>query len=527
MRGLALAGLLACAGSGAAAQGAPTRLWRSEERALITDLSRVTAVAATQAVVYAATPNGIAVYDRGFARWRETISAMDGFPGGPVTAMVADPADDTAWLGGQGLWARYQPLGRRWDLGPLPGPVDYVALDSREPSRGAYFHTAAGWYFVARMSFVAEPARDVPPPASRIGPMSANELMRRAPALDVVRARLERDEQLRATPITSAALAPVSNDAFIGTYGNGVFRVDVATYGAERLPAGILTQAAGGIGVGQGRICVGHDVRFVAGRRGITCFRDDGSDFTYYEGEGLRGLPGSVVHRLLVTQRALWAATDQGAVRVDRGSDRARQLLGREGLPSPDVRALAYAVGGVWIGTTSGLTLARDGEESERSAPVSVATGPVLSLATHGDTLWIGTAQGLDVLLPGAADPVTVRGGPLVLREPIVALATRGETLLVATETRLVWRADTTWRVVTPPGEPIGRVTAVAADRDGFWVAGTAGFAFFQPATNYWRGLNSTGDVPLPISDIAASRDHVWVATPLGVVRFERRVLTP
>ncbi|MBI1723341.1 MAG: hypothetical protein HYR48_05475 [Gemmatimonadetes bacterium] len=70
-------------------------------------------------------------------------------------------------------------------------------------------------------------------------------------------------------------------------------------------------------------------------------------------------------------------------------------------------------------------------------------------------------------------------------------------------------------------------MTAVVADREGFWVAGTAGFAFYQPARNFWNALTSQGDVPQPISDIAAGRDHVWIATPAGLVRYAKRVLAP
>jgi ligand-binding sensor domain-containing protein len=83
------------------------------------------------------------------------------------------------------------------------------------------------------------------------------------------------------------------------------------------------------------------------------------------------------------------------------------------------------------------------------------------------------------------------------------------------------------WRVVDPPGTPIGRFTAAAADRAGFWLGGTEGLAFYQPARNLWRALTSPGDLPLPVNDVAADGEHVWVATPGGVVRLLRRVLAP
>jgi hypothetical protein len=109
----------------------------------------------------------------------------------------------------------------------------------------------------------------------------------------------------------------------------------------------------------------------------------------------------------------------------------------------------------------------------------------------------------------------------------VVALAVNGDTILAALETRLALRAGGAWRLVDPPGTPIGRFTAAAPDRAGFWLGGTQGFAFYGPARNVWRALTSTGDLPLPVNDVAASGDHVWVATPGGLVRFQRRVLAP
>jgi hypothetical protein len=108
-----------------------TRIWHEDERALITDLTVVTAVAATRSVVYAAVPGALAVYDRGFRTWKETIGALDGFPPDRITAMAANPEDDTAWLAGQGQWLAWTPFGRRLDSGSLPGYTDAVVRSAR------------------------------------------------------------------------------------------------------------------------------------------------------------------------------------------------------------------------------------------------------------------------------------------------------------------------------------------------------------------------------------------------------------
>lgn len=523
MRSLvAAATLAALAGpaGGLRAQGAPSRLWRPEERVVLPDLSRVTAVAATQAYVFAATREALAVYDRASGALREVLGPADGFPGG-VTTMVADPSDDTVWMAGSALWAAYHPFGRRWDHGPLPGLADLVVLDARDAARGAYYRAAGSWYFVAKNGAFAETAPAAPPPQGRLAAATSRDLVARAPGLDAIRLTLERDAQLRMTPMTAAAVSTTRGEAFVGTDGNGVFRVDLASYRADRLPAGLLGSAAGAIALDREQVCVGTDLRPGA-RRGVTCFRPDLTEFTYFPG-AMGELPGTQVRRLALSRDAIWAATNAGLLRIPRRGGRERQYLERDGLASADVRALAPAPDGLWVGTSRGLSVATEAADRAAAEPVASLGVGVFALTVTEDTLWIGSPEGLLVLMPGSSAPLVVEPDALPLRVPVVALAAKGDTILAATETRLLLRAGGAWRILDAPGTPIGRFTAAAADRDGFWLGGTSGLAFFQPARGVWRALTSTGDLPLPVMDVAAGGDYLWVATPGGVVRFLKR----
>ncbi len=526
----ALGLLLAVALAGPArAQLATSRTWQPDERTLVTDLSGVTAVAATQDVVYAATRDALAVYDRYSLALRDVVGMVDGYPGGVINAMVADPADNTAWMAGFGGWADFQPLGRRFDGGTLPGGADRVVLDAGNPSLGAYFHTSGGWYFVPEMGVVAEPARSVPPPGRWLASMSPQDIVARAPGFDLLRLNIQRDAQLRVWRISGAAMTPASNDLFVATDGNGLYKVDAVTYATQRFPSGLLAAPTGAVAVAGDEVCAGTDARFRVVRRGVTCFSPDLDRFDYYEGNPVSGVAGTLVRRLLVTRGAVWAATDQGALRIDRRTGDVRTFDSHNGLPSFDVRALAPAPGGVWVGTTRGLAMIPDSSAALRATASIALSAAVLSLAAQGDTLWIGTDLGPWVLPPGAPAPVAAAPDRPSLAAPIVALAVRGDTVVAATEARLAWRAgaDGPWHDGGPPGPSIGQLTSVAADRAGFWVGGTLGIAFWQPARGLWRALTQPGDVPQPISDVAAGRDWFWAATPLGVVRLRRDVLVP
>ncbi len=504
-----------------------TRTWREGDRVLVTDLSYVTAVAATPNVIYAATPNGLAVYDRALGNWRRTVGPLEAFPGSRITAMAADPGDDTAWLAMPGRWAAWDPFTHRLDSGTLPGQVDQVVLDARNPSRGAWFHTSAGWYEVARGSIVAMPARDLPAPGNRVGGMSGRELMSRLPALDAVRLRIERDDQMRTYRMTSAAMTPVTNEIVIGTDGNGTWRVDPVTYLATRLPAGLSGSLVTAVTQARGQVCAAAEATTFAPRHGIACFDENAGGFTYVETTGLATLPAGATHRLLVTERAIWAATDQGLLRAPRRGGRAVLVTTREGLPSSRVWALAPAPEGVYAGTGGGLALVAD---TGRGVVVgAVARGPdVLAIAgLSEDTLWAGTAAGVVGFLLPLGGPVVRPAQSPATHAPVTALAMRGSELLAAATATIMLRAADGWRTVTLPGPDPGRITDILADASGFWIAGERGVGFYETTHGTWTPLVSADDVPLPVRAVAASRDYLWVGTDLGVVRYEKRIFMP
>ncbi|HEY2804417.1 MAG TPA: hypothetical protein VGI92_01025 [Gemmatimonadales bacterium] len=501
-----------------------SRLWNPEDRAFVTDLSVVTAVAVTRNIIYAATPNGLAVYDRGMRKWKQTVGPLDGFPRGSVTAMVADPNDDTAWLGGQGAWMSYDPFTRRMETGSLPGTTDQVILDARSPGRGAWFHTTAGWYEVPKGGLVAAPGT---PPATRVGGLTGRDLITRLPAFDAVRMRIERDDQLRTYQMTAAAQTPVTNEIVVGTNGNGAFQVDPVSYGTDQLPMGLLGASTGAITVARGQVCAASNARIQSARRGITCFDEGLGRFSYLESAGLTTLPGGNVRRILVTERSIWLATDQGLVRAPRRGGRPVQLLARDGLPDDQIYGLAAAPEGAYVGTLHGMALVSD---TGRALVVEAKAGglAVLSIANPtSDTIWAGTSAGVVGFPLPIGGPVVIPVGSAEQREPVFAIAMRGDTILASTATHLLIRQHGLWRVVDPPGTPVGQIAAISAGETGFFIAGDRGFAWYDPVRPLWNALIQPGDVAPPVHDIAATRDYIWIATDIGVFRYEKRVVVP
>lgn len=453
----------------------PTVQWRPDERVLISDFSYVDAVAASPWLVFAATRHGLLIYDRVTRAWKQAVTTLDGYPTSRVRVAIADEAGNAVWLG----------------LGGINGIDGFVRYDV-----GARMWTRGGT-----------------PPAGQT--LTVEAALARAPAADAIRALILTDPRLRSYQFTAAASTPDKADLYFGTNGLGLIRVDPQTGEWESLPYGLLATGVGAIAPGPDGIWAATTARPGGGeRRGLTWIASDLSATRPAEGGGAAlGFNFLLARRLVATAGALWLATEQGVLRVDPGTMRARRF------DVPDVTSLAPAPDGVWVGGTRGLSvITRDGNV------VRVSTDfPVLSLVAVRETLWVGTSAGIVMFPPGGTGAAAVAA----LTQPIYAMtrAGGGETIVAATDRSLVWRdaATAAWREV-PLSLAIGRPTTLAADPDGgVWVGGTQGLARVDLGRAFVRTLTVPMDLPAAVRDVLADGDYLWAATDSGLVRFDRR----
>jgi ligand-binding sensor domain-containing protein len=215
-------------------------------------------------------------------------------------------------------------------------------------------------------------------------------------------------------------------------------------------------------------------------------------------------------------------------VRVEGQSDRTERVDVGRGLPDSRVYSLLSRRGSLFAGTARGVARINDSLRAVRVA--ESFNGAVLSMEQTGDTLWLGSTDGVLLVPP---DGVVAGRTPGLnesasFRQPVVALARLGDTLVALTENQFLWREPGTdfWNLGPPLSALLGRLVAFAPHRDGFFVAGEKGIGF---AT-----LNSAPQRPLlgqehpgRIRDIAADRDFVWVGTERGVVRWRIGAILP
>jgi hypothetical protein len=497
---------------------AQTHLWREDERVIITDLSVIQAVTASDTRVYVAGTHALGLYDHRFHQWEPPVTAADGYPQEPITVALADPSEEAVWLGTATGVFRYRPTLREFERFEVPGGVRSLAFDRNDPFRGLFVLTGGGWQLLPRGGFSTQPAQ---PPASSLQPLRAEDIDTRLPFVRTMSASVLVDERLRQYRFTCATMVPHTEVYFLGTDGRGLVKVDALMASIELVPFGLLDWGASAVLAVSGGVWVGSDER--ARRPGLTFVGDDFQRFTYEEGPRATGFGASVVRALAPRGNEIWAATDHGIVRIEPGGT-SRQLLSVDGLPDNQTYALAASPSRLWIGTGRGLAyVSTDTVLVERTDGPTV---PTLALAAAGDSAWVGFTDGLGLALPDGETFVAPGVDTLAeLREPIVAIAHQADTLVAATANRLVWRAGAgPWVVDRILGE-VAPISAMAADSGGLWVGGRVGLARVHLATHAVVAFPAPRDVPGSVRGVVATKRYIWVATEEGLVRFTREAI--
>jgi ligand-binding sensor domain-containing protein len=458
--------------------------WGPDNRVLISDFSDVQALAASTWFVFAATTHGLLVYDRVARRFRLPVTALDGYPTGRrVRRAIADPAGNAVWL----------------DLGAGAGYVRYD-LDGRGWTPGAL-------------------------PPERTGTLSVEAALASAPLADALRAAILTDGRLRVHQFTAAAATPERPEIFFGTNGLGIIRVDKQTGEWEVLTYGLLAPSVGALAAAADGIWAATNVRpgaagrvgGVGGRRGLTWVaRDLAKTRTSEGGRAALGFSFLSARSLITAADQLWLATEQGVLRVDAVTFESRLW------DLPDATCLALGRGGIWVGTTDGLSLITADERVQNFGPGGLA---ITSLLAVNETLWVGTNAGLAQLPPHAeaiATPAELGDRP-GLRVPVYALARLQDTIVMATERELLWRDPATrvWTAVPLP-LTLGIPTALApGSGGGLWIGGTHGLAQADITSRLIHVHVVPFEVPAAVRDLASDRSFLWAATDSGLMRIQ------
>ncbi len=560
---LLAAALAACGGvarPGTGGQGRPGRLAgvmgaasSRDDIIVLPQLNAISAIAVSRRFVFAATPNGLAIYDRNFRAWRPPVSISDGIGQSLLTAgaaagaaaydvdragsMAADPGSDAVWIGGQGVVYRYDPTVDVLDRVLLPrgGTVDLIAFDRRDLAGGALVRASGYWSRVTSTGF-GRPVgiEEFPPAEALIVPAGYEEIVREYPALRSFGRLMTRDGDLRSWPVSDASKPYGASEVWLGTWGNGVFEADPLFLDAEHHPFGLVTTGAGAIASdGAGIWVAGSGAQPIGFRQpergGLTFTTADLADWRWVDPAAARTLDRVRAYDIVLRDGQAWVATGRGLFVIAVSPDVSLRDIELIPVPSDAVFALASAGTGIWVGTASGVSLQMFGPDRKRDRAetalrdVMIPGVPVRDLLLVGESLWIASDRGLMVLPGGRDEPLRpVAPGAAILSRPIRALAHSDSIVTVATEGEIrLLDARTATPLPTPLAIDAGRVgeiETVAMDGRTIWIGGSHGLLIITRATRVARFLPSSEAV----HDVELAGDIAWVASHRALVRFRR-----
>jgi len=493
-----------------------TRDWRPEERTVIGDFSRVTAIATSADRVYIASPSAVLIWNPLFRRWEGSFDPPAPSFLARVFTGLTDPLDNSLWLARSDGWVHYQPDLRLWDQGTVPDAIVGIAFDQDNPAAGLYLRTRRGWQLLPRGGTVPLPSGG---PGRPVAPATVDQAIRGNPALQANSAAILTDNRLRNVRYTAAARGFDNRGWFLGTSGIGVLYASDGAALPERLAFGLPSEQVGAVFSWPGGVWAGTN-RTPLTDASLTFVASDLTEFRSLPGPSARGTPFDRISDLAGQGKSIWAATDRGVARVNAAESRMELTDEGRGLPDSRVYAIASRAGRITVGTARGVARISEALDVERVAPAY--NDAAYAVFPAGDSTWVGTPSGVRLALPGLAGLVRPDGmtSPS-LQAPVIDLASLGDTLVALTRDGLLWRHPKTRRWALGPNISglLGRLRRFVPDGPGFWVAGDQALGYAGLNTPPVRPIRD-GDLPGAINDLAVDSDHLWVATDRGLVRF-------
>jgi hypothetical protein len=500
-----------------------TRDWRPEDRTVIGDYSRISAIATSSDRVYIVSPYAVLIWKPQFRHWEGSFDPPNPSLLARVFTALADPLDNSLWLARPEGWVHYQPDIQLWDQGVVPDGVVSIAFDQNHPGAGLYIRTRRDWQLLPRGA--TGPVRAQPPARPIVAP-SVEHAVRSNPSLQANAAAILTDSRLRNVRYTAAARAFDNRGWYLGTSGVGALYVDDGAALPQRLNFGLPSERVGTVFSWPGGVWAGTN-RTPLADASLTFVAGDLSEFRSLPGPSATGTPFDQFHELAGQGRAIWAATDLGVARVDPADGRVELVDDRRGLPDSRVNSIASRGGRITVGTARGVARISDSLEVERIAPSY--SDPAYAVFPVGDSVWVGAPSGLLLSLPGMARLVRPEGlASPSFQTPVVDFATQGDTLVALGRDGFLWRDPKTRRWTLGPNLSalLGRLRRFVPDADGFWVAGDRGLGFARLSTPPLRPLRDA-DLPGAINDLAVDDANLWVATDRGLVRFRLSAIRP
>lgn len=444
-------------------------------------MTEVVTVAVSPGEVYVAVPAGVYILDGRTLAYRRCLTFADGFGARMMVCAWNAARSELLVASIEGLYSFLPQTGLTQRLHP---PFERVSSIGTSRS-GAWLETNRGLFRKHLTLDQYERIDSVPPDVQWKGALDA------ASARDFVflTPYFYTDEQLTKYSLGSVARDSRRHRLLVAALGFGLLQYDLRT--------GLLEQriTLGPIGPVR-RIEGDGNSLWLIGNEHLTVLDSANRWHSYLLGAG-RALPPSLSRRLVEVAGSVTGIND---------------LVERDGTN--------------YFATDLGLVAV---DSSGRSRNVLRTSRPLRSLLWLGDSLLVGTADGLYL---SAADSL------LRLSEPTgrtdwgvygMAVAADGSLWLATLGGLVTRRATGEWLRLTPPGVDLSApVQAVAVDGRRLFFALAAGVGAYDLGSGGWTFWDQTHGVPPgPVNAMRVADGRLWLATPGMVSAFDYSATLP
>ncbi|HUU44234.1 MAG TPA: two-component regulator propeller domain-containing protein [Acidobacteriota bacterium] len=451
----------------------------------VTSVRFVNSAVATPEFIYFGTEGGVARYDRHDERWLPAMTTAEGLPSNEVNRMAYDPMTDEVYA---------------------------------ETFLGAavYLRVLKEWRPVSEF------------PGSLVQDWDAVDLMQyQLPfGYDALEAGLLTDPHLRSYTIRGA-LEDSWGTLWVGTWGEFVWRRAPGGYEIEPEHWGLYHDNVEAIFL-DGAVIYFGGMNYYNGDGGLSIYDTAAGRWEYAESRFTSGFASDRIREFAGQPgaRYLWMATDDGLVRLDRGTQRYRSYNRRDGLSDQRINALCLDGDILWIGTETGVDgIYLPGDSVFSATTEAVNNARVYAIAVTGDVVWLGTDRGLFRLAKPVPEWQSFSAGAGPTAGNVRALAHDDRYLYVGSD-----RGIAVIDLVGSEGIAIYESPSFLRDDNVYdlavtdsivWAATPSGLVRFVPDTREQRIFTTDdGLVELPVQAIVVDGDYLWLGTPGGASRF-------
>jgi len=316
-----------------------------------------------------------------------------------------------------------------------------------------------------------------------------------------------------------------SGALWLGTWGHGAATASGSSGAINLLPFGLLQPRVNTIYNDDGYLWISGAV-LNANRTGITVFDPVENGFEYIESGLTRDFPAVDINCLTGNESIVYVGTEVGVISIDRESFQILDRISRtDGLTNENILSLAVTGDSIFAGTAEGLNLVITvGDSTYISGPVQLMDDIIYDLELVDTTLWIAASSGA-YRWYWTTDRLQQYQDPnLVIFSSCLSIERWKNFLWLSSNDGLVKLNLETGETTPFKSVTTGRDYRALAVNDTIAVASSnLGMTMLFHANKKPFEREFTTDDGLPSSnvfDLELDGDFVWIGTDKGLTRF-------